>query len=85
MLDRLKLDPERIAGIVTTVREIAALPDPVGQVTRTDQRPNGLVVEKVRIPLGMIAMIYEARPNMTADAAALCPARRQRRAAAWWL
>lgn len=72
MLDRLKLDPERVAGIVTAIHEIAALPDPVGQVTRTDQRPNGLVVEKVRIPLGLIAMIYEARPNVTADAAALC-------------
>lgn len=72
MLDRLMLDDERVAGIVTAIREIAALPDPVGQVTRTDERPNGLVVEKVRIPLGLIAMIYEARPNVTADAAALC-------------
>lgn len=72
MLDRLRLDPGRIAGIVTAIREIAELPDPVGQVTRSDVRPNGLVVEKVRIPLGLIAMIYEARPNVTADAAALC-------------
>ncbi|MGY0798932.1 glutamate-5-semialdehyde dehydrogenase [Lysobacter sp. A286] len=72
MLDRLRLDDERIAGIVTAIREIAQLPDPVGQVTRSETRPNGLLVEKVRIPLGLIAMIYEARPNVTADAAALC-------------
>ncbi|MEG3190756.1 glutamate-5-semialdehyde dehydrogenase [Lysobacter sp. D1-1-M9] len=72
MLDRLRLDEERVAGIVTAIREIGELPDPVGQVTRKDVRPNGLVVEKVRIPLGLIAMIYEARPNVTADAAALC-------------
>jgi glutamate-5-semialdehyde dehydrogenase len=72
MLDRLKLDESRIASIANAVREIAALPDPVGQVTRRDTRPNGLEVERVRIPLGVIAMIYEARPNVTADAAALC-------------
>ena len=72
MLDRLRLDEQRVAGIVTAIREVAELPDPVGQVTRSDVRPNGLVVEKVRIPLGLIAMIYEARPNVTADAAALC-------------
>lgn len=72
MLDRLKLDADRVAGIVTAIREVAELPDPVGQVTRSDVRPNGLQVDKVRIPLGLIAMIYEARPNVTADAAALC-------------
>lgn len=72
MLDRLRLDPARIAGIVQALRAIAALPDPVGQVTRREVRPNGLVVERVRIPLGLIAMIYEARPNVTAEAAALC-------------
>ncbi|RZZ86962.1 MULTISPECIES: glutamate-5-semialdehyde dehydrogenase [Pseudoxanthomonas] len=72
MLDRLTLNPERIAGIAAAVREVAALPDPVGQVTRTDTRPNGIRVSKVRVPLGVIAMIYEARPNVTADAAALC-------------
>ena len=71
MLDRLKLDDGRIDGIVAAIREVAALPDPVGQVTRRETRPNGLVVEKVRIPLGLIAMIYEARPNVTPDAAAL--------------
>ena len=72
MLDRLRLDEARIAGIAGAVREIAALPDPVGLVTRRDTRPNGLQIERVRIPLGVIAMIYEARPNVTADAAALC-------------
>lgn len=72
MLDRLRLDPSRIDGIVAAIRDVAALPDPVGVVTRRDVRPNGIVVERVRIPLGVVAMIYEARPNVTADAAALC-------------
>ncbi|MCR6661907.1 MAG: glutamate-5-semialdehyde dehydrogenase [Luteimonas sp.] len=72
MLDRLKLDEARIAGIASALREVAALPDPVGQVTRSETRPNGIRVERVRVPLGVIAMIYEARPNVTADAAALC-------------
>ncbi|MEV8519858.1 glutamate-5-semialdehyde dehydrogenase [Dyella marensis] len=72
MLDRLRLDEARVAGIVAALREVAALPDPVGVVTRRETRPNGLEVERVRVPLGVIAMIYEARPNVTADAAALC-------------
>ncbi len=72
MRDRLLLDTARIQAIASALREIAALPDPVGQVTRTDIRPNGIRIERVRIPLGLIAMIYEARPNVTADAAALC-------------
>lgn len=72
MLDRLRLDAGRVAGIVSALREIADLPDPVGEVTQSALRPNGLRVERVRIPLGLIAMIYEARPNVTADAAALC-------------
>jgi glutamate-5-semialdehyde dehydrogenase len=72
LLDRLKLDPGRIAGIAAALREVAALPDPVGQVTRREVRPNGIRVERVRAPLGVVAMIYEARPNVTADAAALC-------------
>jgi glutamate-5-semialdehyde dehydrogenase len=72
MLDRLRLDAARVTGIANAVREIAALPDPVGLVTRQEIRPNGLKIERVRIPLGVIAMIYEARPNVTADAAALC-------------
>lgn len=72
MLDRLKLDPVRLAAIANAVREVATLPDPVGMVTRRETRPNGLSIERVRVPLGVIAMIYEARPNVTADAAALC-------------
>jgi glutamate-5-semialdehyde dehydrogenase len=72
MLDRLKLDAAGLAGIANSLREVAALPDPVGLVTRDDVRPNGISVQRVRTPLGVIAMIYEARPNVTADAAALC-------------
>ncbi|AGG88366.1 glutamate-5-semialdehyde dehydrogenase [Rhodanobacter denitrificans] len=72
MLDRLRLDEARVAGIAGALREVAELPDPVGVTTRRETRPNGLSVERVRIPLGVIAMIYEARPNVTADAAALC-------------
>ncbi|MET0328355.1 MAG: glutamate-5-semialdehyde dehydrogenase [Luteimonas sp.] len=72
LLDRLRLDADRLAGVSAAVREVADLPDPVGQVTRDDVRPNGIRVRKVRVPLGVIAMIYEARPNVTADAAALC-------------
>jgi glutamate-5-semialdehyde dehydrogenase len=72
LLDRLRLDPARLAAIAAALREVAALPDPVGVVTRRQTRPNGLLVERVRVPLGVVAMIYEARPNVTADAAALC-------------
>jgi len=72
MLDRLQLDEVRVAGIAGALREVAELPDPVGVTTRHETRPNGLSVDRVRIPLGVIAMIYEARPNVTADAAALC-------------
>ena len=72
MLDRLKLDHSRVRAIADALREVAELPDPVGVVTRREVRPNGLSIERVRVPLGVIAMIYEARPNVTADAAALC-------------
>lgn len=72
MLDRLRLDEDRVDAIVGAIREVATLPDPVGVITRRETRPNGIVVERERIPLGVIAMIYEARPNVTADAAALC-------------
>ncbi len=72
MLDRLRLDEARVTGIAGALRKVAELPDPVGVTTRRETRPNGLSVERVRIPLGVIAMIYEARPNVTADAAALC-------------
>ena len=72
MLDRLRLDASRLAAIADAVRHVASLPDPVGQVTREETRPNGICVRRVRVPLGVVAMIYEARPNVTADAAALC-------------
>lgn len=72
MLDRLMLDQKRIASIANALREVAALPDPVGEVTRMWKRPNDLMVGKMRIPLGVIGIIYESRPNVTADAAALC-------------
>jgi glutamate-5-semialdehyde dehydrogenase len=72
MIDRLRLDPARLQQVADGVRAVAALPDPVGEVTRTEVRPNGLQVQRVRLPLGLVAMIYEARPNVTADAAALC-------------
>jgi glutamate-5-semialdehyde dehydrogenase len=72
MLDRLMLDGKRIAAISAALREVAALPDPVGEITGMRKRPNDLMVGKMRIPLGVIGIIYEARPNVTADAAALC-------------
>ncbi|MET3654493.1 glutamate-5-semialdehyde dehydrogenase [Dyella japonica] len=72
MLDRLRLDDARVASIAQALREVAGLPDPVGVVTRSETLANGVLVERVRIPLGVVAMIYEARPNVTADAAALC-------------
>lgn len=72
MLDRLMLDEKRIVGIANALREVAALPDPVGEVTKMWKRPNELMVGKMRIPLGTIGIIYESRPNVTADAAALC-------------
>ena len=72
LLDRLALDEGRLNGIVEGVRQVAALPDPIGEVTRMGTRPNGLVIGKRRVPLGVIGIIYEARPNVTVDAAALC-------------
>lgn len=71
-LDRLGLDPERVQGMAEALREVAVQADPLGEVTRREVRPNGIVVERQRIPLGLVAMIYEARPNVTAEAAALC-------------
>jgi glutamate-5-semialdehyde dehydrogenase len=71
-LDRLTLDDERLDGIAAAILEVANLPDPVGEVTRSWSRPNGLSIRKVRIPLGVVLMVYEARPNVTAEAAALC-------------
>ena len=72
LMDRLALDAGRIAAIARQVRDIVALPDPVGEVIDGFRLPNGLDVRKVRVPLGVIAVVYEARPNVTIDAAALC-------------
>jgi glutamate-5-semialdehyde dehydrogenase len=72
LLDRLRLDEARLQGIARAVREIIALPDPVGEVIEGWRLPNGLDVRKVRVPLGVVAVIYEARPNVTIDATALC-------------
>ena len=71
-LDRLSLSPERIDGMAEEMRQVAALPDPVGRVLSDTVRPNGLHLTKVAVPIGVIAVIYEARPNVTADSAALC-------------
>src|SRR5919204_217598 len=72
LLDRLALDEARVAAIAAQVRDIAALRDPVGEVIDGGRLPNGLDVRKVRVPLGVVAVVYEARPNVTIDAAALC-------------
>ena len=72
LLDRLALSRARIAAMADGMRSVAALPDPIGCVTRMEKRPNGLVIGKRRVPLGVIGIIYEARPNVTVDAAALC-------------
>ena len=72
LLDRLRLTPERLAGIADAVAQVATLPDPVGQVIDEASRPNGLNLRRVRVPIGLIGIIYESRPNVTADAAALC-------------
>ena len=72
LLDRIALNPSRVLGMAKGLRDVAALPDPVREIVKMWRRPNGLQVGKMRIPLGVIAIIYEARPNVTADAAALC-------------
>lgn len=72
LIDRLILNQERIEGMAQGVLEVAALPDPIGSVLSGGKRPNGLNITKVRVPLGVIGMIFEARPNVTSDAAALC-------------
>jgi len=72
LIDRLTLTDNRIDGMASGLKEIAALPDPVGEITHMWQRPNGLQVGKIRVPLGVIGIIYESRPNVTADAAGLC-------------
>ncbi len=72
MLDRLALDPKRIASMADGIRALVSLPDPTGRILATVTRPNGIVIQKTAVPLGVVAIIYESRPNVTADAAALC-------------
>src|SRR5437762_3278431 len=72
-LDRVQLDVKRVDGIARGLEDVAALPDPVGAVTEEWTRPNGLTIQRVRVPLGVIGIIYEARPNVTADAGGLAP------------
>ncbi|MFQ5895307.1 MAG: glutamate-5-semialdehyde dehydrogenase [Nitrospinota bacterium] len=72
LVDRLLLNPDRIARMADGIRQVATLPDPVGEVTRMWRRPNGLQIGRVRVPIGVVGLIYESRPNVTADAAALC-------------
>lgn len=72
MLDRLKLDDKRITAMATGLREIAALPDPVGRILEERVRPNGLRLQKISVPIGVVVILYESRPNVTADAAGLC-------------
>lgn len=72
LLDRMLLDEKRLAGIVEGVRQVAALRDPIGEVLHAETLPNGLIVSQMRVPLGVVGMIYEARPNVTVDAAVLC-------------
>lgn len=71
-IDRLRLTEDRVEGMATALEDIAALPDPVGRVLATFERPNGLVIERVAVPIGVIGMIYESRPNVGADASSLC-------------
>jgi glutamate-5-semialdehyde dehydrogenase len=71
-LDRLRLTEARLAGMAEGLRDVAALPDPVGEVLEGWRRPNGLLIERVRVPLGVVAVIYENRPNVTSDAAGIC-------------
>ena len=72
MIDRLRLTEERLEGMAKGIREVTALADPVGRILEKRVRPNGLLIEKVAVPLGVVAIIYESRPNVTSDAAALC-------------
>ena len=72
LLDRLKLDHDRIDAMASGLAQIATLPDPIGEVMKSWERPNGLNISRVRVPLGVIGIIYESRPNVTADAGGLC-------------
>ncbi len=71
-LDRLALNPERIEAMAAGIESVAAVADPVGDVMESWKRPNGMTIERVRVPLGVVGIIYEIRPNVTADAGALC-------------
>src|SRR5882757_11091172 len=72
MIDRLRLDEKRVAAMAAGLRDVAGLPDPVGEVVRGSTLPNGLELRQVRVPFGVVGIIYESRPNVTADAAGLC-------------
>src|SRR5262245_56750960 len=72
LIDRIMLSPSRIASMADGLRQIASLPDPIGEVLEGWRRPNGLDIQKVRVPMGVVGIIYESRPNVTADAAGLC-------------
>src|SRR5690606_19540362 len=72
MIDRLTLNPDRLAAMALGVREVADLPGPLGETLAEWTRPNGIRIRKVRVPIGVIGIIYESRPNVTSDAAALC-------------
>ena len=77
MLDRLRLTKDRIAAMADGMRQVAKLPDPVGEILAEVKRPNGLVIRKTAVPMGVVAIIYESRPNVTSDAAVLAPQKRQ--------
>ncbi|MFY9202086.1 MAG: aldehyde dehydrogenase family protein, partial [Limnochordia bacterium] len=72
LLDRLELNTKRIGAMAQGLRELAKLPDPIGEIVEMQRRPNGLQIGKMRVPLGVVGMVYEARPNVTIDAAGLC-------------
>ena len=72
MLDRLTLTPERIEGLAEGVRQVASLDDPIGEVIHMWERPNGIKIGQMRVPIGVVGMIYESRPNVTSDAFAIC-------------
>ncbi len=72
LLDRLRLDTERVMQMSHQIRDVAALPDPCGEILKSWTRPNGIEITKIRVPIGTVGIIYESRPNVTSDAAALC-------------
>ncbi len=72
LLDRLALDKKKVANMANCLREVGGLPDPVGAIERTWTRPNGLIIGQLRVPLGVVGVIYESRPDVTSDAAGIC-------------